>query len=119
MPAGSDATAVAEEQYDYAAQNDPDFVVQGPEADMERDIAEQKELVAAFKQQREAAKVWNGQIEENAAKREREEVDAPPSFEFKEAHEIVPVGERAVSTNRRYAFFSSVFVMNRLLMLGL
>ncbi|VDB84822.1 unnamed protein product [Peniophora sp. CBMAI 1063] len=97
-PAGSDATTAV-------ADDEP--VIEGAEADMERDIAEQKELVAAFKQQREAAREWNSQIEheaermENDKKREREEVDAPPSFEFVDTMDIVPVAERAVVTNRR------------------
>ncbi|KZV60307.1 hypothetical protein PENSPDRAFT_694383 [Peniophora sp. CONT] len=95
-PAGSDATAVADD--------DHEAIVEGPEADMERDIAEQKELVAAFKQQREAAREWNAQIQEAAVeekKRERDEVDAPPSFNFAETTDIVPVSERALVSNKR------------------
>ncbi|KAI0034545.1 hypothetical protein K488DRAFT_45201 [Vararia minispora EC-137] len=96
-PAGSDETAVDEE----------DEVVQIDGPDMSRDIAEQKELIEAFKAQREAARaaedvdtaMENTQADEGR-KREREE-EAPPSFKFKEPKEIVADQERQIATNRR------------------
>ncbi|KAI0309919.1 hypothetical protein OF83DRAFT_1071332 [Amylostereum chailletii] len=90
-PAGSDETAVDEDAVD----------VPGP--DMNQDIAEQKELIEAFKAQREAARRAADESmddsDDGEKKREREEDGAPLRFEFKEpaAHPQ----DRQIATNRR------------------
>ncbi|KAI0065094.1 hypothetical protein BV25DRAFT_1989350 [Artomyces pyxidatus] len=91
-PAGSDETAVEDDVAEVA----------GP--DMNQDIAEQKELIAYFKKQREASR--QGLQGEDAEmltdedadkKREREEEDV--RFDFKEP--VTENQERQIATNRR------------------
>ncbi|KAI0049738.1 6-phosphofructokinase [Auriscalpium vulgare] len=97
-PAGSDETAVDDEIAE----------IQGP--DMSADIAEQKEMIAAFKAQREAAlneheseDVGMSTDGEQDKKRDREEEDAPLQFDFKEPGAETTL-ERQIATNRRIRF---------------
>jgi hypothetical protein len=91
-PAGSDETAVE------------DDVPEVPGPDVAEDIREQKEMIEAFKAQREA-KLWvqsandgdEAMDEGSERKREREEEDASLQFDFKEPE----TKERKVATNRR------------------
>jgi hypothetical protein len=93
-PAGSDETAVEDDVPD----------VPGPDAT--EDIREQKEMIEAFKSQREA-KLWvqaasegdEANDEGSERKREREEENPSLEFDFKEAE----AQERKIATNRRIA----------------
>ncbi|TFY67758.1 hypothetical protein EVG20_g3834 [Dentipellis fragilis] len=97
--AGSDETAVDEDVAEIA----------GPDAS--QDIAEQKEMIAAFKAQREANRAQKDGEDvgmsssdgegEGAAKRAREEEDAPLQFKFKEPGAEAEAEERVIATNRR------------------
>jgi hypothetical protein len=91
-PAGSDETAV-----------DDDVVPEVPGPDATEDIQEQKEMIEAFKSQREAklraqaVSEADEVMDEAERKREREEENASMRFNFKE-----PVTqERKIATNRR------------------
>lgn len=97
-PGGSDETAVDEDLPD----------VPGP--DPEQDIAEQRELIANLKKQRDEQQRL--QVTENqdetpsaeasgATKRGRDEVEAPLKFDFKEPE----TEERAIASNRRVSRF--------------
>jgi hypothetical protein len=73
---------------------------------MSEDIREQKEMIEAFKAQREAKlRVQTagdedaGMVEEPEKKREREDEDASLQFDFKEPE----TQERKIATNRRVA----------------
>ncbi|KAI0259908.1 hypothetical protein BC834DRAFT_973934, partial [Gloeopeniophorella convolvens] len=81
-PAGSDETAVE------------DDVAEVPGPDVNEDIREQKEMIEAFKAQREAKLV-----EQPEKKRERDEENKPLEFDFKEPE----TEERRIATNRRVA----------------
>jgi len=91
-PAGSDETAVE------------DDVPEVPGPDVSEDIREQKEMIEAFKAQREA-KLWvqserdgdEAMDEGSERKREREEEDSSLRFDFKEPE----TQERKIATNRR------------------
>ena len=91
-PAGSDETAVE------------DDVPEVPGPDVAEDIREQKEMIEAFKAQREA-KLWvqsandgdEAMDEGSERKREREEEDASLQFNFQEPE----TKERTIATNRR------------------
>ncbi|THH20721.1 hypothetical protein EW146_g663 [Bondarzewia mesenterica] len=90
-PGGSDETAVDDDIPD----------VPGPDAS--QDIAEQKEMIEAFKAQREANKQQQQEaepevVEDSSAKRAREEEgERALQFNFKEPE----TQERAIATNRR------------------
>ena len=92
-PAGSDETAVE------------DDVPEVPGPDANEDIQEQKELIEAFKAQREeklraqVASDTDEAMEEGERKREREEENASMQFKFKEPE----THERKIATNRRIA----------------
>ena len=93
-PAGSDETAVDDEVPDV------------PEPDVNEDIREQKEMIEAFKAQREANLRAQSAGDEDAAmvegpekKREREDENASLEFKFKEPE----TQERKIATNRRIA----------------
>ena len=93
-PAGSDETAVDDE------------IPEVPEPDMKEDIREQKEMIEAFKAQREANLRAHTAGDEDAAmvegsekKREREDENASLQFNFKEPE----TQERQIATNRRIA----------------
>jgi len=92
-PAGSDETAVDDE------------VPEVPGPDATEDIQEQKEMIEAFKTQREAklraqaASDADEAMDEGEKKREREEEDASLQFDFKEPE----TQERKIATNRRVA----------------
>jgi hypothetical protein len=92
-PAGSDETAV------------DDDVAEVPGPDATEDIQEQKEMIEAFKAQREAklraqaASDADEAMDEGERKREREEEDASLQFDFKEPE----TQERKIATNRRIA----------------
>jgi hypothetical protein len=100
-PAGSDETAVEDEDEEAEAG------IQGP--DMQRDIAEQRELIESFKAQRAAALAEaNGSVvdedalmENDGRKREREDEGAAPTFNFKEPEEHALAVARPIATNRR------------------
>ncbi|TFY75435.1 hypothetical protein EWM64_g8580 [Hericium alpestre] len=93
-PAGSDETAVDEE------------IAEVPGPDASQDIAEQKEMIAAFKAQRDAARgqraeedaSMSEEEEEGVQKRAREE--SPLKFNFKEPS-AQETEERAIASNRR------------------
>jgi len=91
-PAGSDATAVE------------DDIPEVPGPDANEDIREQKEMIEAFKAQREAKLQAPAVGDEDDAmnqgsekKREREEENPPPQFNFKEPE----TQERKIASNRR------------------
>ncbi|KAI0264515.1 hypothetical protein BC834DRAFT_826522 [Gloeopeniophorella convolvens] len=92
-PAGSDETAVE------------DDVAEVPGPDVNEDIREQKEMIEAFKAQREAKLVEQVEGDEDDAtvepekKRERDEENKPLEFDFKEPE----TEERRIATNRRVA----------------
>ncbi|KAH9068316.1 hypothetical protein EDB83DRAFT_2375683 [Lactarius deliciosus] len=90
-PAGSDETAVDDEVADV------------PEPDINEDIREQKEMIEAFKAQREAQlRVGDedtAMVEGPEKKREREDEIASLEFDFKEPESQ----ERQIATNRRIA----------------
>ncbi|KAH9037896.1 hypothetical protein EDB85DRAFT_1935184 [Lactarius pseudohatsudake] len=90
-PAGSDETAVDDEVADV------------PEPDVNEDIREQKEMIEAFKAQREAqlraGDEDTAMVEGPEKKREREDENASLEFNFKEAESQ----ERQIATNRRIA----------------
>jgi len=90
-PAGSDETAVDDEVPDV------------PEPDMHEDIREQKEMIEAFKAQREAnLRVQDedaAMIEGPEKKREREDENAALEFNFKEPE----AQERKIASNQRIA----------------
>lgn len=92
-PAGSDETAVDDDVPEVA----------GPDAT--EDIQEQKEMIEAFKAQREAklraqaASDADEAMDEGERKREREQEDASLQFDFKEPE----TQERKIATNRRIA----------------
>lgn len=97
-PAGSDETVVEEDVPD----------VPGP--DPEQDIAEQRALIANLKEQREEQRKQQTQENQDEAiaeeqggmaKRGRDEVEAPLTFNFKEPEKE----ERVVATNRRVGRF--------------
>ncbi|KAA1467506.1 hypothetical protein DENSPDRAFT_769319 [Dentipellis sp. KUC8613] len=101
--AGSDETAVDEDVAEVAG---PDPI---------QDIAEQKEMIAAFKAQREANRAQKDGEDvgmsstdegEGPAKRAREEEDAPLQFNFKEPGAEAENKERAIATNRRVTMTS-------------
>lgn len=81
-----------------------------PGPDPEQDIAEQRELIANLKKEREEQQ--RQQMKENqdesvsaeasgAVKRGRDEVEAPLKFDFKEPE----TEERAIASNRRVSRF--------------
>ncbi|KAH9031096.1 hypothetical protein EDB84DRAFT_1493589 [Lactarius hengduanensis] len=88
-PAGSDETAVDDEIADV------------PEPDVNEDIREQKEMIEAFKAQREAqlraGDEDTAMVEGPEKKREREDENASLGFNFKEPESQ----ERQIATNRR------------------
>ena len=92
-PAGSDETAVDDE------------VPEIPGPDATEDIQEQKEMIEAFKAQREAklraqaATDADEAMDEGERKREREEENAALQFDFKEPE----TQERKIATNSRIA----------------
>ena len=92
-PAGSDETAV------------DDDVPEVPGPDATEDIQEQKEMIEAFKSQREsklraqAASDADDAMDDGERKREREEEKASMQFNFKEPE----TQERKIATNRRIA----------------
>ncbi|KAH9058356.1 hypothetical protein EDB87DRAFT_1626208 [Lactarius vividus] len=90
-PAGSDETAVDDEVADV------------PEPDINEDIREQKEMIEAFKAQREAqlraGDEDTAMVEGPEKKREREDENASLGFNFKEPE----TQERQIATNRRIA----------------
>ncbi|KAH8994855.1 hypothetical protein EDB92DRAFT_1847760 [Lactarius akahatsu] len=90
-PAGSDETAVDDEVADV------------PEPDINEDIREQKEMIEAFKAQREAqlraGDEDTAMVEGAEKKREREDENASLEFNFKEPESQ----ERQIATNRRIA----------------
>ena len=88
-PAGSDETAV------------DDDVPEVPGPDVTEDIQEQKEMIEAFKVQREEKlrAQATSEKDEGERKREREEENATMQFDFKEPE----VQERKIATNRRIA----------------
>ena len=93
-PAGSDETAVDDEVPDV------------PEPDVNEDIREQKEMIEAFKAQREAnirtqtaGDEDTAMVEGTEKKREREDENASLGFNFKEPE----TQERKFATNRRIA----------------
>jgi len=92
-PAGSDETAV------------DDDIPEVPGPDATEDIREQKEIIEAFKSQREAklreqaARDTDEAMDDGEKKREREEENALLEFSFKEPE----VQERKIATNRRIA----------------
>ncbi|KAH9178289.1 hypothetical protein EDB89DRAFT_2181077 [Lactarius sanguifluus] len=91
LPAGSDETAVDDEVADV------------PEPDINEDIREQKEMIEAFKVQREAqlraGDEDTAMVEGPEKKREREDENALLEFNFKEPESQ----ERQIATNRRIA----------------
>ncbi|KAI9440063.1 hypothetical protein H4582DRAFT_1944773 [Lactarius indigo] len=90
-PAGSDETAVDDEVADV------------PEPDINEDIREQKEMIEAFKAQREAqlraGDEDTAMVEAPEKKREREDENSSLQFNFKEPE----TQERQIATNRRIA----------------
>ena len=90
-PAGSDETAVDDEIADV------------PEPDMNEDVREQKEMIEAFKAQREANQRVGDEdtamVEGSEKKREREDENASLQFDFKEPE----TQERKIATNQRIA----------------
>ncbi|KAI0775181.1 hypothetical protein BD413DRAFT_471506 [Trametes elegans] len=121
-PAGSDETAVDEENAEAAKVAEPN---------MHEDIKEQKELIAKLKADREAAKARKQQEEEeevapspsqqatedaltpteeepSGVKRPREEEKQELRFSFKEPGQSEEVGERAIVSNSRVRLLSQL-----------
>ncbi|KAI0250286.1 hypothetical protein BJV78DRAFT_1221049 [Lactifluus subvellereus] len=88
-PAGSDETAV------------DDDLPEVPGPDMNEDIREQREMIEAFKVQREAEARAEDEamVEGSDRKREREDEDPSLQFQFKEPE----TEQRQIATNRRIA----------------